>query len=129
MERSLVEARLGRAIDDAVAAPCVRALVAAYYDPEGPFAGATFDGLTRTPENTVVAEDLLAVTALNVRWSPLAVHRLLEPGVTSKTVNALLADVPATVPAVARRRRPSDRCPRLARGAAAVAERRMGQRV
>lgn len=98
MERSLVEARLGRAIDDAVAAPCVRALVAAYYDPDGPFAGATFDGVARTPEDTVVIEDLLAVTALNVRWSPLTVRRLLEPGVTSGTVNALLAGVPATVP-------------------------------
>jgi uncharacterized protein DUF6308 len=51
--------------------------VARYFDPVQPFAGRTFDSLGDNPRDKIVPDDLLAVTLLDVRWTPLAVRRLL----------------------------------------------------
>jgi len=57
--------------------PLLGDLVAAYFKPGQPFAGRTFDCLGQNPPDEVVADDLLAVTLLDVRWTPLAVRSLL----------------------------------------------------
>lgn len=57
--------------------PRLRDLVAAHFDPRQPFAGFTFDCLGQNPPDKVVVDDLLAVTLLDVRWTPLAARSLL----------------------------------------------------
>jgi hypothetical protein len=52
-------------------------LVAAYFNPEGPFAGTSFDLLGANPENEICTDDLLAVSFLGIEWWPSAVRRLL----------------------------------------------------
>lgn len=49
------------------------ALVKAYFDPVGPFAGATFDTLGDNEPDHVGADDLLAVTLLDVKVPALVV--------------------------------------------------------
>lgn len=61
-----------------LAVPRVRDAVALYFDPAQPFAGQTFDSLGDNPSDKIVSDDLLAVTLLDVRWTPLAVRRLLS---------------------------------------------------
>ncbi|WP_238005912.1 DUF6308 family protein [Dactylosporangium sp. AC04546] len=56
--------------------PRIADLVAAYFHPDGPFAGATFDTLGDNPPNEVTRDDLLAATLLDISWRPLAVRRL-----------------------------------------------------
>lgn len=56
-----------------LATPRLRDAVALYFDPEQPFAGHTFDSLGQNPPNKITSDDLLAVTLLNVRWTPPAV--------------------------------------------------------
>jgi hypothetical protein len=60
-----------------LATPRLRDAVALYFDPEHPFAGNMFDSLGRNPADAITSDDLLVVTLLDVRWSPLAVRRLL----------------------------------------------------
>ena len=74
-----------------IATPCLRALLAAYYDPARGFASATFDTLGANPRNEISRDDLLAVTLLDVRWSPSAVRRLL--GADAKQASALLVRI------------------------------------
>jgi hypothetical protein len=57
--------------------PGLSAAVALYFDETQPFAGRTFDSLGNNPRDRIVADDLLAVTLLDVRWTPLAVRGLL----------------------------------------------------
>jgi hypothetical protein len=52
-------------------------LVAAFFDPARPFAGATFDTLPDNPPNTFTASDLVAVSLLDVRFEPRAVRQAL----------------------------------------------------
>lgn len=79
--------RVGRDI----ATPCLKELLAAYYDPARGFAGATFDTLGANPRNEISRDDLLAVTLLGVRWSPSAVRRLL--GADGRQASALLVRI------------------------------------
>ena len=60
-----------------LATPRLRDAVALYFDPDRPFAGQLFDSLGRNPTDMITSDDLLAVTLLDVRWTPLAVRRLL----------------------------------------------------
>jgi Family of unknown function (DUF6308) len=82
-------------VEQDIATPGLDALVAAYFDPCGGFAGATFDELGANPLNEISSDDLFAVTLLDVAWSPAAVRRLLGPD--SKPAGDLLAGIcPAT---------------------------------
>ena len=60
-----------------LATPGLRDAVACYFCEKQPFAGQTFDSLGDNPPDRIVSDDLLAVTLLDVRWTPLAVRRLL----------------------------------------------------
>jgi hypothetical protein len=60
-----------------LATPRLRDAITLYFDPAQPFAGRTFDSLGRNPPNEIIADDLFAVTLLDVRWTPLAVRALL----------------------------------------------------
>ncbi|HEX3750512.1 MAG TPA: DUF6308 family protein [Streptosporangiaceae bacterium] len=57
--------------------PHLPKLVAAYFDPDEPFAGRDFDHLGSNLANRVTIDDLLAASLLDVKWSPLAVRKLL----------------------------------------------------
>jgi hypothetical protein len=57
--------------------PGIDKLVAAYFEPDGKFAGSDFDLLGHNPHNEVTRDDLLAVTLLDIAWKPLAVRHLL----------------------------------------------------
>ena len=53
-------------------------LVEAFFNPKGPFAATTFDDLGSNPPEQFVESDLVAVTLLDVRFSPPPVRRLLS---------------------------------------------------
>jgi hypothetical protein len=72
-EQRLTEA----AIDGLLGTSGVEGLVADYFDPAGPFAGATFDLFQPGPPDRVTAADLLAVTFLDVMVKPEAVRLIL----------------------------------------------------
>jgi hypothetical protein len=61
-----------------LATPRLRDAVARFFNPAQPFAGHTFDSLGSNPPGHIVPDDLLAVTLLDVRWTPLAVRHLLD---------------------------------------------------
>ncbi len=67
-------------------------LVAAYFKP-GKFAGATFDCLGENPNDRFTADDIVAVTLLDVRLPPIAVRAILEQA--HDELNALLARIPS----------------------------------
>ncbi len=67
-------------------------LVHRYFDPHGPFAADTFDTLGCNPPDRITASDLLAVTLLDMKVSPLAVRTLLDH--QSTRINALLSAIP-----------------------------------
>jgi hypothetical protein len=69
---------VGDRIDELVATPRVAELVALYFEPEWGFAGSMFDQLLPAERSEITAGDLLAVSLLDVRFSPLAVRRLLR---------------------------------------------------
>lgn len=87
MTKSTFENRL-----DAALVPPAAELVAAYFDPAGPFAADTFDGLGVNHPTAVMNDDLLALTMLDVRLPPQATRALLGPA--ASTVSRLLAEVP-----------------------------------
>lgn len=66
-------------IDAVINNPCVPALVSAYYDQEGPFAGIIFDSVGTDGKNPdrFTESDLLAVTLLDVVIKAPVVRRLL----------------------------------------------------
>ena len=74
-----------------IATPGVGELLTAYYDPARGFAGETFDTLGANRRNEITLDDLLAVTLLDVRWSPSAVRRLL--GQDAARATALLVGI------------------------------------
>jgi Family of unknown function (DUF6308) len=61
-----------------LATPRLGDAVARYFDPVQPFAGQTFDSLGNNPPDQIIPDDLLAVTLLDVRWTPLDVRHLLD---------------------------------------------------
>lgn len=76
MTRSDSNSAKHRLIAD-LATPQLGKAVALYFDPAQPFAGKTFDFLGCNPPYEITSDDLLAVTLLDVRWSPVAVRSLL----------------------------------------------------
>lgn len=83
-----------RRVRASLAAPGLRQAVATYFtDPS--FAGMTFDDLGINPPFEVVADDLLAVSLLDITWRPQVVRILL---VSYKAeLSAMLADLPQGV--------------------------------
>jgi len=61
-----------------LATPQLGDAVAKFFDPAQPFAGETFDSLGTNPRDRIGRDDLLAVTLLDVRWTPPAVRQLLN---------------------------------------------------
>jgi Family of unknown function (DUF6308) len=62
---------------ETLARPGVRSAVAAYFDPAEGFAGMTFGTLGDNPPDQLTADDLLAVSLLDITWRPDVVRRLL----------------------------------------------------
>src|SRR5258708_2646824 len=65
--------------------------IAAYFSEPG-FAGMTFSDLGRNPPGEIVADDLLAVSLLDITWPPQAVRILL--GSHRQQLSLLLAAIP-----------------------------------
>lgn len=82
-------------VDEGLEPPAAE-LVAAYFDHEKPFAADTFDVLGDNDPRRITADDLLAVTLLNVVVPPLAVRALL--GDKAETLSELLGVIPIDVP-------------------------------
>jgi hypothetical protein len=80
-------------LDDLIDRPGARRLLASYFDPEGPFAGDLFDHLGANNPSAFAADDLLAVTFLNVVVPPRAARAIIEAG----AANDLLCAVPESV--------------------------------
>ena len=78
-------------IERDIGTPGLGKLLTAYYHPARGFAGATFDDLGVNLPNEITSDDLLAVTLLDVRWSPSAVRRLL--GEDGAQATALLVGI------------------------------------
>ncbi|MET7391916.1 DUF6308 family protein [Dactylosporangium sp. NPDC005572] len=74
--------------------PRIDDLVVTYFDPGGPFAGASFDLLGENPPNALTRDDLLATTLLDISWRPLAVRQLLAEG---DRIAAALAGIPTNL--------------------------------
>lgn len=85
---------LAARIEAAIAPPADQLLVR-FFDPEGPFAGTTFDDLGGNPRDRFTADDLLATTLLDMRYRPRAVRAIL--GEQADRLNDLLAAVPDDV--------------------------------
>lgn len=79
-------------IREVLAVPGIELLVAAYFDPDGPFAGASFDTLGENLPDAFTLDDLLATTLLDISWRPLAVRQLLA---SSCSLAAALAALPS----------------------------------
>ncbi len=80
---------------DTLTAPGLSLAMAAYFDPAEGFAGMSFCTLGRNPAGAVTADDLLAVSLLDIAWRPEAVRQLL--GSQSGPISAMLATIPADV--------------------------------
>jgi Family of unknown function (DUF6308) len=65
--------------------------VAGYFDPAEPFAGLSFSTLGSNPRDQVTADDLLAVSLLDIAWRPDTVRQLLDAD--AGTISGLLAAV------------------------------------
>jgi len=80
-----------RRLRDGLAAPGLSQAVAAYFcEPE--FAGMTFSDLGRNPPDEVTADDLLAVSLLDIVWRPQVVRLLL--GSLGPRLSEMLATIP-----------------------------------
>jgi hypothetical protein len=73
-----VRAAAHRLRDGLAAAGLDRAVAAYFSEPE--FAGMTFTDLGRNPPNEITADDLLAVSLLDIAWRPQVVRVLLDAG-------------------------------------------------
>jgi Family of unknown function (DUF6308) len=67
-----------------------RAIAAYFSEPE--FAGMTFSDLGRNPPDEIIADDLLAVSLLDITWRPQAVRSLL--GSHQRQLSSMLAAIP-----------------------------------
>ena len=80
---------------DTLTVPGLSPAMAAYFDPAEGFAGMSFCTLGHNPAGAVTADDLLAVSLLDIAWRPEAVRQLL--GSQSGPISAMLATIPAGV--------------------------------
>ena len=85
-----VRAAARRLEADLSAAGLGKAVAAYYTDPA--FAGMTFSNLGRNPRDEITADDLLAVSLLDITWRPEVVRILL--GSRQRELSALLATLP-----------------------------------
>ena len=69
--------------------------LAAYFDPAEDFPGMSFSSLGRNPAAEVTADDLLAVSLLDIAWRPEAVRHLLDS--QAAAMSGLLAGIRADV--------------------------------
>lgn len=80
-----------RRLRDGLSAPGLSQAVAAYFcEPE--FAGMTFSDLGRNPPDEITADDLLAVSLLDIDWRPQVVRLLL--GSLGPKLSEMLAAIP-----------------------------------
>jgi hypothetical protein len=77
-----------------LSAPGLAAAVVAYYTDPG-FAGMTFSNLGRNPPSEITADDLLAVTLLDITWRPQVVRVLL--GSHQAELSQMLAAISDTI--------------------------------
>jgi Family of unknown function (DUF6308) len=80
---------------DILTVPGLAQGMAAYFDPAEGFAGMSFGTLGQNPPGAVTADDLLAVSLLDIAWRPDVVRHLL--GSQAGPVSAMLAAIPADV--------------------------------
>jgi hypothetical protein len=81
---------------DALNTPNLQEAVGRYYAQDSVFAGNTFDTLGNNPtENKITSDDLLAVSLLDVSWTPVAVRALLVE--RADEFNELLGKVDGSV--------------------------------
>ena len=81
---------IGERLDQILGLKEIDQLVAAYFEGgNSPFAGATFDTLGSNPPNSFTADDLVAVTLLDVSLAPPAVRLLLEGGFVDEALAAV----------------------------------------
>jgi hypothetical protein len=85
-----VRASARRLRSDLTAAGLDRAIATYFSEPE--FAGMTFSDLGRNPPDEIIADDLLAVSLLDIIWRPQAVRVLL--GSNQRQLSDLLAAIP-----------------------------------
>ena len=85
-----VRASARRLRSDLTAAGLDRAIAAYFSEPE--FAGMTFSDLGRNPPDEIIADDLLAVSLLDITWRPQAIRILL--GSHQRRLSAMLAAIP-----------------------------------
>ncbi len=80
---------------DTLTVPGLGQAMAAYFDPAEGFAGMSFCTLGENPPDAVTADDLLAVSLLDIAWRPEAVRQLL--GGQAGPISAMLGAVPAGI--------------------------------
>jgi Family of unknown function (DUF6308) len=85
-----VHASARRLRSDLTATGLDRAIATYFSEPE--FAGMTFSDLGRNPPDEIIADDLLAVSLLDIVWRPQAVRVLL--GSNQRQLSGLLAAIP-----------------------------------
>ncbi|MFC4785225.1 DUF6308 family protein [Nocardioides sp. MAHUQ-72] len=68
--------------------------LAAYYRPEGHFAGALVSTIDPNPENEICAADLLAVSMLSIEIPQLTARQLLDVGQPRRVAHHLLSQIP-----------------------------------
>jgi hypothetical protein len=85
-----VRAAARRLRSDLTADGLDRAVAAYFSEPE--FAGMTFSDLGRNPPDEIIADDLLAVSLLDITWRPQAIRSLL--GSHQRQLSGLLAAIP-----------------------------------
>jgi hypothetical protein len=78
-----------------LAVPGLSGAVAAYFSPDEAFAGLSFTCLGSNPRDEVTADDLLAVSLLDIAWRPDTVRQLL--GTDAPTVSKLLAAISSDI--------------------------------
>jgi hypothetical protein len=76
---------------DGLAVAGLAAALAVYFDPDADFAGLDFSCLGSNPPDEVTADDLLAVSLLDIAWRPEAVRQLLDTD--AEKVSGMLAAV------------------------------------
>ena len=89
------QAAVDAAFDRVVNHRCSAALVSAFFEEQGPFAGTTFDLLEPNDPNRIDPADLLAITFLYVVVPPLGVREIL--GRDAEDLERLLREVPVGV--------------------------------
>ena len=89
-----VRSAAGR-LRETLAEPGLGRAMAAYFDPAEGFAAMSFCTLGQNPPGAVTADDLLAVSLLDIAWRPEAVRQLL--GSRAGSVSAMLSEIPVDV--------------------------------